>query len=107
MFVWNSTASGHDKAAVLAFMLVSDDFQHIVSSQHFNLSHFVEWFYLEERPLTLKEKAGKALQKRLAQGKQADRWGGFELYMVRMSERFATVRKEAVSECSGFDHTAC
>lgn len=101
LFMWDREAGGYDKPTVFAAIYLSKEFQDALSQLGFPLSmdHLKAWFYLGVQPLTGKKKTDNAVQKRTDQGLPTNVWGGFALFVVRMSQRHSTARTHLVGGC--------
>lgn len=99
MFMWNRQARAHDKAAVLAAMYLSKEFQEFMNKLAFPLpmGHVKAWFCVDAEPLPPKKRTELALQKRAEAGLTANTWGGSALFGARLSQRLSSVRVAVVS----------
>lgn len=98
MFMWNRQARAHDKAAVLAAMYLSKEFQEFMNKLAFPLpmDHVKAWFCADAEPLPPKKRTELALQKRAEAGLTANTWGGSALFGARLSQRLSSVRVSVV-----------
>lgn len=99
MFMWNRQARAHDKAAVLAAMYLSQEFQECLSKLAFQLpmDHVKAWFCVDAEPLPPKKRTELALQRRVDMGLTANTWGGSALFGARLSQRLSSIRALVVS----------